>query len=138
MIAAAAGALVLLGAGMALKLQGDTADSAARAAATSLSVERQLHEAREEASRKLLEEQARSQAIAEKAEQARAEMERARASALEEKAQAEQEKKRAAEAAKARSDAEAQQKAAAAATARARAVKKPAPASSGRRIRTTL
>lgn len=137
-IAAVAGVVVLGGAGMALKLQGDTADSAARAAATSLAVERQLHEAREEASRKLLEEQARSQAIAEKAEQARIEMERARESALAEKAKAEAEQKRATEAAKARSDDAAQQQKNAAAAARARAAKKTAPATTGRTIRTTL
>jgi serine/threonine-protein kinase len=138
MIAAVAGVLLLGGAAMVLKLQGDTANSAARAAATSLAVERQLHEAREEAGQKLLEEQARSRAIEARAEQTRAEMELARTSALEEKAEAQQERQRAADAAKAEAEA---QRLKANAAARARVTtrsKSTAPAPAGRKIRTSL
>ncbi len=138
-IAAVAGVLLLCGAAMVLKLQGDTANSAARAAATSLAVERQLQEAREEAGKKLLEEQARSRAIEARAEQTRAEMEAARTSALEEKAEAQQERQRAADAAKAEAEAQQRLKATAATRARTTNRNKPAPpATTGRRIRTSL
>jgi serine/threonine-protein kinase len=133
-IGAIAGALSLGGVGMVLKLQQDTAHSAASAAATSLSVERQLTEAREEAARKLAEEQARTRALEARAEQSRAEAESARLSASQDKAAAEAERRSADEA-----KLQTQQRLNAAA-ARARSTKKNTPASSqgGRKIRTSL
>jgi len=135
-IGAVAGALLLGGVGMVLKLQQDTAHSAASAAATSLSVERQLTEAREDAARKLAEEQARTRALEVRAEQSRAEAESARLSASQDKAAAEEERRRADEA-----KLQTQQRLDAAAAARARSAKKSAtrtPSQSGRKIRTSL
>jgi len=134
-VGAVAGALLLGGVGMVLKLQQDTAHSAASAAATSLSVERQLTEAREDAARKLAEEQARTRELEARAEQSRAEAERARLSASQDKAAAEEERRRAEEA-KLQT-----QRLDAAAAARARSAKKStahAPSQGGRKIRTSL
>jgi tRNA A-37 threonylcarbamoyl transferase component Bud32 len=115
------------------KLQNDAANGAARAAATSASVERQLQEAREEAAQKLAEEQARSRALEAKQEARRQELEQAQAAAAQERA-AEEERRRS-DAAKAKADAEVRrQRARPPATARSSS----APASGGRRIRTSL
>jgi tRNA A-37 threonylcarbamoyl transferase component Bud32 len=124
------------------KLQSDAASGAARAAASSASVERQLQEAREEASQKLAEEQARSRALEAKQEARRLEQEQAAAA----QERAAEEERRRAEAAKAEvarveaGKAEAA-KAEAAKRQRARAPvsrSSSAPASGGRRIRTSL
>ena len=116
---------------LVVKLQSDTAHSAAQAAATSASVGRQLQEAREEASQKLAEEQARSRELEAKQEARQQELEQSRATAAQQRA-AEEERRRA-EAVTAKAEAP---RPAARAPAAARGSS--APASRGRRIRTSL
>ncbi|HWO14339.1 MAG TPA: protein kinase [Polyangiaceae bacterium] len=135
-------AVVLAVVVLVVKLQSDAASSAAQAAATSASVERQLHEAREEAAQKLAEEQARSRELEAKQEARRLEMEKAQAVAQE---RAAEEERRRAEAAKAdAAKAEAAKAEAAKADAQRQRARTPASrrssvsASGGRRIRTSL
>jgi serine/threonine protein kinase len=147
LLIAGGAAVVLAVLVLVVKLQSDAASGAARAAATSASVERQLQEARAEATQKLAEEQARSRALEAKQEAHRQELERAQAAAAKERA-AEEERRRAelakAELAKAAAiQAEAIQAAKVKAQRqRARAPAAPrnssAPATGGRRIRTSL
>jgi len=148
-------AMTLAVLGLVIKLQSDAASGAARAAATSASVERQLQEARAEATQKLAEEQARSRELEAKQEAHRQQLEQAQADAARARA-AEEERRRAealeAEAAKAKAakaDA-AKAEAAKADAAKAKAesqrqrARPPAarasapPPNSGRRIRTSL
>jgi tRNA A-37 threonylcarbamoyl transferase component Bud32 len=148
----AGGAAVLLAVlVLVVKLQSDAASGAARAAATSASVERQLQEARAEATQKLAEEQARSRALEAKQEAHRLELEQAQAAAAKERAV--EEERRRAEAAKVEAAkveaAKAEALEAAAAKAKAEALRQraraaaasrgsSAPATGGRRIRTSL
>jgi flagellar biosynthesis GTPase FlhF len=138
MIGGGAAALLAV-VGLVVKLQSDAASSAAQAAATSADVGRQLQEVREEAAQKLAEEQARTRELEARQEARRLELENARASAEQERV-AEEERRRAeaakAEAAKAEAaKVEAQRQ-------RARTPvpsrRSPAPATGGRRIRTSL
>jgi hypothetical protein len=126
-------AVVLAGLVLVFKLQSDTASSAAQAAATSASVERQFHEAREEASRKLDEERARSRELEAKEEARRMERERAEATALQQRVSADEERRR--EEAKAKVVEAQRQRAAARPPAPSRSSASPA---SRRRIRTSL
>jgi len=122
---------------LVVKLQSDAASSAAQAAATSASVGRQLQEAREEAAQKLAEEQARTRELEAKQEARRQELEKAQAAAAQQRA-AEEERRRA-EAVQAKAEAEAQaeaQRKRARAPASSRGSS--APATGGRRIRTSL
>jgi tRNA A-37 threonylcarbamoyl transferase component Bud32 len=116
---------------LVVKLQSDAASSAAQAAATSASVGRQLQEAREEAAQTLAEEQARSRELEAKQEARRQEMERAQAAAVQERAA--EEERRQTEAAQAKSEAP-RPRARVPATPRGSS----APATGGRRIRTSL
>jgi eukaryotic-like serine/threonine-protein kinase len=130
----AGGAAVVLAAlVLVFKLQSDAASSAAQAAATSASVERQFQEAREEASRKLDEERARSRELEAKEEARRVERERAEASAVKERASADEERRR--EEAKTKVVEAQRQRAAARPPAPSRSSGSTA---SGRRIRTSL
>jgi serine/threonine-protein kinase len=129
---------------LVVKLQSDAASGAARAAATSASVERQLQEARAEATQKLAEEQARSRALEAKQEAHRQELEQARAAAARERA-AEEERRRAEAASADLARAEALKAEAAKVKAQRQRVRAPAPprsssapATGGRRIRTSL
>lgn len=124
-----------------VKLQNDAASSAAQAAATSASVAQQVQDAREEAARKLAEEQARSRELEAKQEARRQELEEARAAAARAQAQAADEEKRRAEAAKgdaAKADAIKAKTKIDTQRQRKTATRGATPAVGGRRIRTDL
>jgi eukaryotic-like serine/threonine-protein kinase len=123
---------------LVVKLQSDAASSAAQAAATSASVAQQVQEAREEAARKLAEEQARSRELEAKQEARRQELEQARVAAVTQERAAEEQRRAEAlksEPVKAKAKAEAPR-----ARARAAAASRTSstPAVGGRRIRTSL